>query len=55
MIAIGVKITWIPRSSRNPPIGELGPYRATSITPVTSVGIASGRSTTADSVRRPGN
>ena len=41
--------------SRNLPIGELGPYRVRSISPVTSVGIAIGRSTTADSTRRPGN
>ena len=55
MIAIGVKMTWIPRSARNPPIRELGPYSATSITPVTRVGIARGRSTIAESARLPRN
>ena len=43
------------RASNALPSTEFGPYRTRIITPHTRVGIASGRSTTVESTRRPGN
>ncbi len=54
-IAIGVNTTWIPRSFSARPNVEFGPYRTRIITPVTSVGMARGRSMIVASTRLPGN
>ena len=45
----------IPAPPSAAPIAVCGPSSATSAIPATSVGIASGRSTSADSAPRPGN
>jgi len=55
MMPGGAKITRRPSAlSSQPPSALCGPYKMTSITPVTSVGIASGRSTTAFKIALPG-
>jgi hypothetical protein len=54
-IASGVNSTRTPSASAALPKIEFGPYRTRIMTPHTSVGIASGRSTTVDKMRRPGN
>ena len=46
---------WMPCARSHFPIGAFGPYNATSMTPVTSVGMANGMSTTVDRARRPQN
>jgi hypothetical protein len=53
-IPTGVKTTCSPIASSALPIAPLGPYRVAIISPVTSVGIASGTSTSDERMFRPG-
>ena len=49
------KATGRPWAWSQPPRADWGPKRSTSITPVTSVGMAKGRSTRPERSPRPGN